>query len=64
MTLLPDDCPDRLSELAILAQGAVAIPTVIPTKCRDTTQWSPCSAGFLRREGNPPKTRYTPVEKR
>lgn len=25
--------------------GDAAIPTVIPTKCRDTTQWPPCSAG-------------------
>ena len=36
MTPHPDICPHRLSELATRTQGTAGIPTVIPTKCRDT----------------------------
>jgi len=42
MTPHPDSCPDRLSELATLTQGTAGIPTVIPTKCRDTARRPPC----------------------
>ena len=44
MTPHPDSCPDRLSELATLMQGTAGIPTVIPTKCRDTARRPPCGA--------------------
>ena len=44
MTPHADRCPDRLSGLTALTQGTAGIPTVIPTKCRDTARRPLCGA--------------------
>ena len=44
MTPPPDSCSDTLSGLVTLTLEIAGIPTVIPTKCRDTDLWTPCSA--------------------
>lgn len=38
MTPRPDNCPDKVSGLAAMNDEKTEIPTIIPTKCRDTAR--------------------------